>query len=94
MQTVEQAISSDFMVRSTYPARFRCPLVEYSSTFEECYSELSLDIKIAQVLDGIRWLTGLITSSMLKPEQVPIESSVIIEYAKCEALPNFDFDQN
>ncbi|KAK0104453.1 hypothetical protein ONS95_004742 [Cadophora gregata] len=92
LQSMETAISTELPIRENYPAKARCPVLPYPSTFQECRETLSLSITAAEILDDVRFLTTSITSCFLSPELEPTKTSKIQSTAawlhkRIEAIP-------
>lgn len=86
--TTEEALSAELPTRDTYPEKFRCPCLEYSSSFGVIREILNLNVEVAQALDDVRFLILSIATPMLKPEVKQAEISTIVETAACRFPAN------
>ncbi|PVH87141.1 hypothetical protein DL98DRAFT_566878 [Cadophora sp. DSE1049] len=77
LQSMESAIATQLPIRDNYPARARCPVLPYPTTFQECKETLSLSLTAAEILDDVRFLTTSITACFLLPELEPTKTSKI-----------------
>jgi len=71
-------------LRLSYPEKFRCPLLEYPTTFQDCRKTLNLSLVVAEILDDVRFLTISITACLLSPKLEPIKTSKIQSTAACK----------
>ncbi|KAH7403304.1 hypothetical protein BKA64DRAFT_706804 [Cadophora sp. MPI-SDFR-AT-0126] len=77
LQSMESAIATPLPIRENYPAKARCPVLPYPTTFRECKETLNLTLTAAEILDDVRFLTTSITSCFLSPELEPTKTSKI-----------------